>query len=664
MAKKKRTRARSRLDQRQPLNSDEILSPMSSADILGDSGQFKKIVPGFIPREPQQKMAEAIDMALKLNDSLIVEAGTGTGKTFGYLVPIFLSQKKTIISTGTKNLQDQLFFNDIPVMKKVFPFPIKVALLKGRANYLCRYRLDRHLKDGRFYSRQEAQQLHRVEEWSRATRTGDLAEVTTVPEDSTVWSQVISHADNCLGQECVFYKDCFIVKARQQAMGADILVVNHHLFFADMVLQDQEFGELLPNAEAVIFDEAHHLPEIASQFFSTSLTSRQIIELTRDTKAEMSKDAKDMTDLLDQADNLQKCVQDMRAALGMELRRAVWPDSPERTLRESVREVLSSLGAFEDTLKKAAVRGKGLENCWHRAAQFLELLSSLTTADQSDNTVRWFETYPQNFSLQATPIVIAEQFNHYMKSLKRSWIFTSATLTANHHFTLFTDALGLGSTRQLQLKSSFDYQQQSLLYVPRGLPDPRSSDYTAAVVEAALPVVTAARGRTFILFTSHKALDYAAQRLKDEITFPLLLQGSMSKRKLIEAFKTSGQAVLLGTSSFWYGVDVPGDALSCVIIDKLPFTAPQDPILQARISLLRKQGIDPFQAYQLPHAVIVLKQGAGRLIRGHQDRGVLMICDPRLVGSAYGAVFLQSLPAMPRTRDFEKVSAFYETTRV
>ncbi|MCD6038878.1 MAG: Rad3-related helicase [Gammaproteobacteria bacterium] len=608
-------------------------------------------------------MAETIEHSLELGTSLIVEAGTGTGKTFGYLVPIFLSQKKTIISTGTKNLQDQLFFNDIPIIKKIFPLPRKVVLLKGRANYLCKHRVERSLHDGYFLSRQQLSQLNLINEWSRATQTGDIVEMTTVPEDSSIWPQVTSTVDNCLNQDCSFYKECFVVKARQEAMAADILVVNHHLFFANMALQDRGFGELLPGAEVVIFDEAHQIPDIASQFFSTTLTGRQLIELARDSETEAGKEAKDMKQIHDQSLSLQKAVQNMRNSLGIELRRALWPETPPPELERSIQDVKSNLQLLESILRDAAIRGKGLENCWRRCVHLLEVFNLLSEKSTMD-TVHWFETYSQSFSLQITPIVIAKPFQNYIKNLKRSWIYTSATLTVKNSFHLFSEALGLNHVRQLQLKSPFDYARQSLLYVPRSLPDPRASHYLAIMLETVIPVLEITQGKAFILFTSYKALGLAAEQLKNRIPYPLLLQGAAPKQQLINDFKRLGNAVLLGTSSFWYGVDVRGEALSCVIIDKLPFASPEDPILKARIERVRKQGMDPFQTYQLPNAVLLLKQGAGRLIRDIQDRGILMICDPRLVSSNYGQTFLQSLPEMPRTRELDKVREFfnYENT--
>lgn len=630
-----------------------------SNDILGAEGLLSQVIPGFISREAQMQMATSVSRALDINAQLVIEAGTGTGKTFGYLVPIFVSQKKTIISTGTKNLQDQLFFKDIPVIKKLFSFPRKVVLLKGRANYICHLRLKNSLDDGRFNSRQLVTQLHIIKEWVIQSKTGDTTELTSIPEDSGIWPHVTSTADNCLNQDCEFYKDCFVVKARQHAMAADIVVVNHYLYFADLALQEEGFGELLPGAEAVIFDEAHHLPEIASHFFSIALSSRQLIELARDSQNEASKDAKDMNSINDAAESLQIAVFDTRNAFGVELRRAPWPNHPHAKLQYNLQNLALKLKELESLLKEASVRSKGLESCWRRASELIELLNKVTSAPP-DNTVHWFETHLQSFTIQLTPMVVADYFKQHTKDHKRAWIFTSATLTVKNSFQLFMDTMGLDQALHMQLNSPFDYQKQALLYVPRGLPDPSATGYHAAIIEIAIPILEITKGKAFILFTSYKALEYAAEALKSRIEFPLLLQGSMPKRELIDQFKTLGNAVLLGTSSFWYGVDVRGDALSCVIIDKLPFASPDDPILQARIQMLRRQNTDPFLTYQLPNAVLMLKQGAGRLIRDVKDRGLLVICDPRMVGVRYGETFIQSLPAMPRTRELTKVKDFFE----
>ncbi len=631
---------------------------MNLSDILEENGLLSEAIEGFSPRVSQQKMAEAIEKTIALDAQLIVEAGTGTGKTFGYLIPIFRAEKKTIISTGTKNLQDQLFFKDIPVIKKILSHPARVVLLKGRANYLCKQRLEHNLLDGRFVSRQIVGELQIINEWAALTDTGDISELHNIAEDSQAWPYVTSTVDNCLNQDCPFYKSCFVVKARQQALNADIVIVNHHLFFADMVLQEEGFGELLPGADVIVFDEAHHLPDVASHFFSTVLTGRQLIELARDTESEVIKTAADMRSIIEQTDLLQVATHEMRLALGSELRRAPWPEPVSPILDKSIQQIQHILGSLEELLKLAAVRSKGLESCWRRAIIVIERFNFLTQPTTKDS-VHWFETHTQSFTLQLTPMIVAENFKKFIEDKKRAWIFTSATLSVKNSFQLFVDTLGLHDALQLQLKSPFDYQKQALLYVPRGLPDPHASHYIEALIDAVIPVLEITQGKAFLLFTSYRAMDLAANLLHERVSFPLLLQGTSPKKKLIEQFKAHGNAVLLGTSSFWYGVDVRGDALSCVVIDKLPFAAPEDPILKARIQMLRKQGIDPFQTYQLPNAVLTLKQGAGRLIRDYDDRGILMICDPRLVGSRYGDAFLQSLPDMSRTRDLEKVKEFY-----
>jgi len=633
----------------------------NSTSILAESGLLSQAIKGFTPRVAQQKMAAAIEQAIEHNAQLIVEAGTGTGKTFGYLTPIFLAQKKTIISTGTKNLQDQLFFNDIPIIKKILASPLKVVLLKGRSNYLCIQRLKRNQEDGRFVSRQHVSELQLISEWSSLTTTGDIAEIDSISEDSGIWPSATSTADNCLNQDCAFYKECFVVKARQQAMSADIVVVNHHLFFADMALQEEGFGELLPGADVIIFDEAHHLPDIASHFFSTAMTSRQLLELARDSEAEGLEHAKDMQQISEESAQLQRVVQSMRTALGTDLRSQPWPEKCPTSLANAILDVKDSLQAFEGILKEASMRSKGLENCWKRAADLIERFD-FVTRDVNEENVHWFEIHAQSFTIHITPIIVAEYFKKHMQDKNRTWIFTSATLTVKNNFNLFTETMGLENALQLQLKSPFDYQKQALLYSPRNIPDTSSENFIEAIVEAAIPILEAAQGKTFFLFTSHRALERAAELLENRLPFPLLRQGTKPKRQLIDEFKELGNAILLGTSSFWYGVDVRGDALSCVIIDKLPFSAPDDPILQAKIKMLRKQGVDPFMSYQLPQAVLTLKQGAGRLIRDMKDRGILMICDPRLVGNRYGEVFLQSLPDMARTRDITKVQEFFQVT--
>jgi len=631
---------------------------MDISQIFSDDGLLSQSLTGFTSRLSQQKMAEAVALAIKTDDQLIVEAGTGTGKTFAYLIPALLANKKTIISTGTRALQDQLFFKDLPIIRKIMSNSTRVALLKGRANYLCHHRLEQNLTDGRFASREETHQLQLINEWTSTTHTGDISELTAVPEDSTLWSRVTSTTENCLGQECAFYKNCFVMKNRQTAMAADLVVVNHHLFFADVALQEEGFGELLPNTEVVIFDEAHQLPELVSQFFSIKLTGRQLIELARDIESEVFLAAPDLVELPSLCQHLIAGTQAFRMGLSVGLQRAPWPEQKSVAFQDSIDQIKRILNALETELKMAAVRSKGLESVWRRSHEIIERFDKLT-GETPENTIHWFETHTHSFTIQLTPMVVSEQFNQFISSKKQSIIFTSATLTANNSFQIFSEQLGLNKTVKIQLESPFDYRKQALLYVPRHLPDPRITTYSQQLVSAAMPILELTEGRSFILCTSHRAVEEIASELNKTNQFELLIQGTLPKKNLLEKFIQTPRAILIGTGSFWQGVDVKGNALSCVIIDKLPFSSPDDPVLKARLQRLRQQGIDPFYSYQLPQAVLTLKQGIGRLIRDVYDHGILLIGDPRLVGSRYGSHFLRSLPSMRRTREIEVVRDFW-----
>ena len=629
------------------------------SELLGSDGPLAERLPGFSPREEQQRMAEAIEQAIARQQSLIVEAGTGTGKTFAYLMPALQSGKKVIISTGTRHLQDQLFGKDLPVIREALNAAVKTALLKGRSNYLCWHRLGTADSEGRRLSRVQLHEIGEIEAWSRRTRTGDVAELGTVPEDSGIWPRVTSSTENCLGQECEFFQECFVVKARRNALEADVLVINHHLLFADMVLREEGFGELLPGADAFIIDEAHQLPDVASAFFGITLSSHQLRELARDSRAEHLREAGDMQDLPEAAQQLEGLVQRLRLELGTADRRAAWSEvSGNRNFQGLLEELSGCLHTLVEWLALAAERGKGLESCWQRA-MLLEERLTLLLKESSGEYIHWFETQRHSFRLNLTPLNIAEVFSGCLENLSSAWVFTSATLAVGESFRHFSMQLGLEDIQQLKLDSPFDYQRNALLYLPDGMPEPNHPDYSTAFVACAREVLEASQGRAFLLFTSHSALQSAAAQLQDTLDYPVLVQGSAPRRELLERFRYLGNAVLLGTSSFWEGVDVRGEALSCVIIDKLPFSSPGDPVLQARIEALRRQGRNPFMDYQLPAAVISLKQGVGRLIRDRNDRGVLVLCDPRLRTKSYGRVFLNSLPKMPRCNSIDSVHEFY-----
>ena len=628
---------------------------------FSQNGALSKVISGYLPRKSQLEMASSIADAIKAKENLIAEAGTGTGKTFAYLVPAILSQKQVIISTGTKNLQDQLFNKDLPVIRKAISVPFKAALLKGRANYLCPYRLETALNSSFGYSKEDAAALSQIKTWSKRTKIGDISEISDVEENDPIWSQATSTVDNCLGQDCPDYSDCFLVKARKKAQESEIVVVNHYLLCADWSLRETGFGELLPDAEVVIIDEAHQLSEIASNFLGLSISARQLNEFASDTLAEFHKDAKDMPDLRTACEDLQFEVKDLRLAFGMEIKRGEWKEiEGNPKISAALTSLHQQLKRLAKQLELASVRSKGLETCFDRVEEFESQLDSMLNND-SGKWIRWYETFNKSVTLTKTPLDIAAEFDMFMQQHKASWIFTSATLSVANNFTHFSKGLGLQDTESKSWESPFDFATQSLFYHPKGLPKPTESDFTEKIVEFALPVLKASKGRAFFLFTSHRALKIAAQLLEDKIEYPLLVQGTRAKAVLLDQFKEQGNAILLATSSFWEGVDVRGDALSCVIIDKLPFASPGEPVLKARLDAMKSQGKNPFFEHQLPSAVIALRQGVGRLIRDVNDNGVLMVCDPRLLKRAYGQQFLDSVPAMKRTRIIEDVEAFFQS---
>lgn len=630
-----------------------------SQAVLGEHGRLAGHIPGFRSRTAQLEMAAAVADALADKRILMVEAGTGTGKTYAYLAPALLSGEKVIVSTGTRNLQDQLFHRDLPTILAGLGINVRTALLKGRANYLCPYRLQIHQDDGRFESKQTVHELQKVAEWALTTKSGDIGELADLPEDASVWPLVTSTADNCLGQDCPLLDECPLMRARQKASEADLVVVNHHLFFADIAIREEGFGELLPDATAVIFDEAHQLPEIASMFFGDSISARQLHDLSQDAVSEMLQNAGEMRSILDTATALDNRVADMRLAFGDESRKGTWNEvSGREAMAPAIDAVKKALGELSNALEHASGRSKGMENCHRRAEELLALFEKLTGPTPADQ-VHWFETFRKGFVVQWTPLDVAKPFRDVVAGRKSAWVFTSATLAVHDDFKHFAMQLGLDDLTSLQLPSPFAYEKQALFYVPRGLPDTSDKGYTQAVLEAALPVLKASRGRAFVLFTSHRALKEATDWLRGRIDYPILVQGSMAKGELLRRFREHGNAVLLATGSFWEGVDVRGEALSCVIIDKLPFASPGEPVIAARIDAYKARGRNPFASYQLPGAIIAMKQGAGRLIRDEADTGVLMICDPRLVGRPYGQLFLRSLPPMRRTRSLDEVRAFF-----
>ncbi|MGO4223522.1 ATP-dependent DNA helicase [Lysobacter sp. TAF61] len=678
----------------------------ASRAALADGGELSRNIPAFTTRIAQQDLAAAIADAVDSRGTLLAEAGTGTGKTFAYLVPALLSGKKTIVSTGTRALQDQLYHRDLPRVRDALGIGLKTALLKGRANYLCHYRMRQAQGEPRFATREMAAQFQRIVAWSGRTRMGDLAELDALPEDSPLLPMVTSTTENCLGSECPFFADCFVVQARQRAQAADLVVVNHHLLLADLALKQEGFGEILPGAQTFVVDEAHQLPELAAQFFGEALSARPLVELARDALTECKQVPSALAAVQDPARALEQSVRALRAAMDeLPVRGTRRRAAEEPAVEEAFDGLADALRQLHNVLAPLAPASPGFDACAARAVEFegrlqrwrddsaetgaqegdaqdddefaddfAQLDAAADAADaaakakaakkkRDDGSVLWYELTARGFRLSRTPLDVAGPLAQHRAQSHAAWIFTSATLAVGGRFEHYAIKLGLylkgdDPPQTLLVPSPFDWERQALCYLPRGLPDPTVRNYNESMVENIRPVLQASGGRAFVLFASHRALREAAELLKGG-PWPLFVQGEAPRPVLLERFRASGNGVLLGAASFREGVDVAGDALSVVVIDKLPFAAPDDPVFEARLDAIRRNGGNPFRDEQLPQAVIALKQGAGRLIRNEQDRGVLVLCDPRLTSKTYGSVFLNSLPPLPKTRHVEDVGAFF-----
>ncbi|MDR2926316.1 MAG: ATP-dependent DNA helicase [Azoarcus sp.] len=650
------------------------VEPLSRA--FAADGPLAAAVPGFRARSQQLEMAQRIFEAILGQRVFVGEAGTGTGKTFAYLVPALLSGGRTIISTGTRTLQDQLFSRDLPAVRDALKLPVTMALLKGRANYVCPYHLARNSRDGRFQTAQDAADLRAIARFAQITQCGDKSECADVREDAVAWMAATSTRDNCLGQDCPDIKKCFVLQARRAAMDADVVVVNHHLFFADIMLKDEGMGELLPSCATVIFDEAHQLPETASLFFGESISTSQALELARDIRSETVAAARDCTALIDEARKLEKAAKDFRLAFGSEsLKLPVAQAAQREAFTTQLAEFARAFSRLELVLASQAERSEGLANCLRRERELAARLEQWRNPVAAEEMVRWVEVFTHAVMLNATPLDVSSLFRRQLEAgHPRAWIFTSATLAIGTDLGHYCQGIGIAGLSPAPLMgvwgSPFDYGEQALLYAPAGMPNPNSPLYIEAVVRVALPLIRAACGRAFVLCTSlramrriHELLAEGLRQNPEEEPLPLLLQGEASRTELLERFRRMGNAVLVASQSFWEGVDVPGDALSLVIIDKLPFAPPDDPVFAARVAHMEKQGINPFLNDQLPRAVINIKQGAGRLIRSESDRGLLCICDPRMIDKSYGKAVWRSLPPMRRTREQSVAVAFLEGLR-
>ncbi len=629
-------------------------------DVFGPDGPLARALPGYAYRPEQAAMAAAVGRAVRLGEPLIVEAGTGTGKTFAYLVPALLSGRSVIISTGTRTLQDQLFRRDLPLLASALGLPAKVALLKGRTNYLCRHRLELATQQRSLFSgdRGSSRVLARASRWAATTKAGDLAELTDLPEQSSVWPLITSTRENCLGQDCPQLTRCHVMEARRAAQGAQVVVVNHHLLLADLALKDEGYGDLLPGADAVILDEAHQIPDIAAQFFGQSWSLRQVQMLLRDVAAEVAPCGTRTPDLARAIDALDLAIGDLRSMLPAVVGRYAWNSLDDRFI-DALPDLVAALERLSSELLGLGA-GPGVDNCARRAVALGTTLETLIASSQ-ESGLRWVEANAASLVLKFTPFEIADRMRQYVEARPCAWVFTSATLAIGEDFAHFSSRIGLPEARTLKIDSPFDYQSQARIYLPRGMPDPQRPDYASKFVEACAPLIEASGGRAFLLFTSYRGLAEGVRALAQTFpqpTFPVLVQGQAPREALLRRFRELGTAVLLATGSFWEGVDVKGEALAIVAIDKLPFAAPDDPFLKARLEGIRRRGGNPFFEYQLPQAVLALKQGVGRLIRDFDDFGVIVLGDPRLKTRPYGQTFLQALPPSPLITESAVGAAF------
>ena len=621
------------------------------SELFGIDSPLERCLDGYAPRAGQADMAVAVAAAIEDCAELVVEAGNGTGKTLAYLVPALLSGKRVVLSTGTKTLQDQLFYRDLPAVTSALGRPATVVQLKGRSNYLCLHRLQAAREQLQPQDKLHAVELQVLARWSLATRTGDRVEVEEIPEDAAVWPRVTSTLENCLGNQCEFYDRCYVVSARQAALSADIVVVNHHLLLADLALKEEGFGELLPGCEAVVIDEAHQFPDIAQDFFNVSLGSRSLLDLAADIRAEALAAFPADQEVGPFVDRLVKAVKDLRLNLPADASNILWDEMNAASFRQldNVVACLDDLIGWHECIDESM---SGLKRCRERACACIESIEQISRADESAG-LRWTGLTRAGFTLNYTPVEFSASLHNLLAAQSCAWVFTSATLAVGGDFSHFLMRMGLPDAITLEIVSPFDFATSGLLYLPDKLPEPASANYTELVMQQLLPLVAASDGRAFLLFTSHRALREAAQimRGREDCDYPLLVQGEAPRSKLLEQFAELDKPVLLGTSSFWEGVDMRGDRLVLVAIDKLPFASPGDPMLKARLAAISEQGGQPFKDYQLPQAVLALKQGVGRLIRDETDHGVVVVCDPRLTSRNYGRHFLDSLPPFPVTRD-------------
>ena len=626
--------------------------------ILGQEGKLAGIFSNYEYRPEQIRMSKAVAASLLEETPLLVEAGTGTGKTMAYLIPAICSGQKIVVSTGTKNLQEQIYLKDIPLLSKLISRKFVVCNVKGRGNYLCQRRWKDLVRYPRLSSPRDVEIFKRIQSWISRTRFGDRGELDFLADHEPLWEEVNSKRDFCLGQKCECYRECFISRLRQEASGADLIIVNHHLFFSDLLLKDTTHSEVLPRYQGVIFDEGHQLEDIATEYFGLSVSNYQIQDLIQDIRRELEQSKIKDTALMDALNLLGQRAGAffMQFPPGLEKKR-LKPDMVSTLLGERQQALAGTMELVSSHLAVLKSKSEVLHACERRSREMKDSLHFIM--DMADpEYVYWVESRTKAVYLHASPIDVSSDLKRLLFGKIKRTVLTSATLSIDGSFDYIKSRLGLESPTELVLQSHFDYGSQAMIYIPTHLPDPQSEEFTIRAAEEIERIVTVSRGRAFILFTSYKNLDQIHRLLQGKIPYQILRQGERSKTALLTEFKRDIHSILLATSSFWEGVDVQGDALSCVIIDRLPFAVPSEPLVEARIDYLRQEGENPFLSYQIPHAIITLRQGVGRLIRSREDRGLLCILDRRLLTRPYGRIFLQNLPKCPVCTDLGKVYIF------
>ncbi len=637
--------------------------------LLGPGGAIARSHPCYEFRPGQVRMAQAVAEAIEQRRHLCVEAGTGTGKTLAYLLPSISSRKRVIISTGTKNLQEQLFFKDIPFLEKALGSPLSASYLKGRSNYLCLRKLAEIEGEGYLFSPHDPPYLVQIREWSRGTETGDRAELTELPEDFALWRHLDARRETCTGQKCPDFEACFVTKVRQRAQESDIVVVNHHLFFADLALRQGDFGAVLPDYSVVIFDEAHELEDVATQYFGIMVSNYRLEDFCRDGDKALTELGSPSTFLQDQLAQLHIHTTDFFSRF--RLREGRFPMEElgsglgvrrgplrEDNLSDAYRTVVSQLSVIEAGMANLPVLSDAVEALARRGAELHDELQQIMESKSAEN-VYWFECRGRGAYLWASPIQVGSILKTRLFQKLDTAVLTSATLATGGDFRFIRSRVGLDHAEELILGSHFDFSKQAIIFIPRDIPEPREKEWAAHACLYLEKILEASRGRAFVLFTSYGQMELVYHALQGRLPYPMFIQGEKSKIGILSVFRSTPNAVLFATSSFWQGVDVQGEQLSCVVIDKLPFSVPSDPVVAARIRNLNESGGNAFYDYQIPEAIILLKQGLGRLIRSRTDRGILALLDKRVLTKGYGRTFMRSLPPAPVTHDWTKLRHFF-----